>query len=123
MCDRPFRIPRGCLLSALALCLPLRANKLAALLAGWVTNPLTVVPITVAQFWCGSLVLPMPISMEELRTTATTLAEQGSFTALAALGAELLWTLIIGSLMVDTLKGFKMSYPPLNIDPNTVVIE
>jgi PPK2 family polyphosphate:nucleotide phosphotransferase len=31
--------------------------------------------------------------------------------------------LIIGSVMVDTLKSFKMKYPPLTIDPKTVVIE
>lgn len=31
--------------------------------------------------------------------------------------------LVIGSVMVETLKEFKMSYPPLTVDPDTVVIE
>jgi hypothetical protein len=50
-----------------AICLMLRANKTASLVAVYVSNPLTMLPMYWIDYWLGALVLDRRFTYEELK--------------------------------------------------------
>ena len=90
--------------------LPLRANLPVALALIWLSNPLTIIPLYYAYYWVGTLLLALPArSYRELAQTFASLfrsLEKGGFLeSLRSLGSEVLWPVIVGSLVIaaDTI--------------------
>lgn len=73
-----------------------RKNRLVAVLAVWVTNPFTIVPIYLFNYKMGGLIYRSDVSYEQL-ATALDSWDAGS---LADLSVDLLVTLWLGSAMV-----------------------
>jgi uncharacterized protein len=85
-------------LFAIALALPFRANKLAAVLGTWVSNPLTSIPLYLFNFkvGCALLGLSTDVSSQGLSLTDT----------LLALKEEFLWALLTGCLVSGFIASF-----------------
>jgi len=91
--------------------LPLRANLPVALALIWLSNPLTIIPLYYAYYWVGTLLLALPArSYRELAQTFASLfrsLEKGGFLeSLRSLGSEVLWPVIVGSLVIATVCTF-----------------
>jgi uncharacterized protein len=103
MSDSPERLARGLAvgifagffpfvgtqsLFAIALALPFRANKLAAVLGTWVSNPLTSLPLYLFNFkiGCALLGLSADFSSDGLSLTETLLALREEFLSALFLG-------------------------------------
>ena len=86
------------------LCKPFfRFNKLAGLIAVYISNPVTTLPIYWFNYWIGTFFMPGNLTHDQL---ATVLDYQG-FTqwgqSLWALMIEIGWPLLIGSLIVGLI--------------------
>lgn len=100
-----------------------RANKIAAAAMAWITNPLTIPPIYYFNYRVGALVLGGETTAE-VRAKFDILGQAAAdfqwvdfresvgvvFRAIAGLGGEILWPLILGCLVVGTILGLA-SYP------------
>lgn len=90
------------------LALPLRANIPIPLALVWLSNPLTVIPMYYCYYWLGTLVLGLEtrgyraLAMrfsEQMRA----MGSQGPLASLQTLGAEVLWPLMVGSVILATV--------------------
>lgn len=79
-----------------------RKNVLAAILAVWVTNPLTAVPIYLFNLWVGKFIYNKPVSFSELFLDIRML----EITELLKTGKDLLIPLLIGSMIVGIIAAF-----------------
>jgi len=81
-----------------------RANRLAAILPVWLTNPLTIVPIYSFNYWIGWLLVGGPSLMDFRQEFHKVIApEKGMVEALkslAAMGLETLLPLWLGCIIV-----------------------
>jgi uncharacterized protein (DUF2062 family) len=89
------------------LAIPLRANLPIPLALVWVSNPFTVIPMYYSYYWLGTFVLG--IETRGYRGLAASfseqiaaIADQGLLTSLGILGAEVLWPLAVGSVILAT---------------------
>ncbi|MBL4886215.1 MAG: DUF2062 domain-containing protein [Planctomycetaceae bacterium] len=86
------------------LCKPVfRFNKLASLVAVYISNPVTTLPIYWFNYWVGSFIVPGNLTRERL---ATFLDYQGFSQwgqSLWAMLVEIGWPLLLGSLIVGLL--------------------
>ena len=90
------------------LALPLRANIPIPLALVWVSNPFTVIPMYYSYYWLGTVVLG--IETRGYRALAASfgeqikaIADQSLLTGLGILGAEVLWPLAVGSVIIATV--------------------
>jgi hypothetical protein len=91
------------------LSLPLRANIPIAIALVWISNPVTVIPMYYSYYWLGTVVLG--IETRGYRALAAAFTEQiramgaeGELLhSLQVLGAEVLWPLIVGSVIIASV--------------------
>ena len=88
--------------------LPLRANLPIAIALVWLSNPLTIIPMYYGYYWIGALLLAEPrLGYRELGHIFAELfrsLEHGGFLdSLRSLGSDVLWPLLLGSLVIATL--------------------
>lgn len=100
-----------------------KSNSIAAMLACWITNPLTFIPIYLFNLMVGNLVYPRPFEMtrfESVLFQLKTLSGQISWLSpkdtwavfvrmldvVAEAGVDFILPLILGSLIVATFFGF-----------------
>lgn len=93
----------------LVLSVPLAANVPVGLAMCWITNPVTLVFFYFAFYWLGALMLGR--SPEGFGAVAGNLREAfgdgGSMAdALAVLGGELMWPMLVGSVVVASACAF-----------------
>lgn len=98
---------------ALFLATVLNVNRPAAVLAVWITNPVTIPAIFTFNYWLGSLIWDGPSvsvvsrRLFEMATQLTTLdlwAITDQFSAVAELGIDIIVPLILGSIIAGTLS-------------------
>ena len=91
------------MIPALAISIKLRINKLTAMTGVWVTNPFTVIPIYLFNYWVGSLILPSwyVTDIQEINT----FLKEVSWANFLKLGSSTIVTFTIGSLIVASLSG------------------
>lgn len=77
-----------------------RKNSWVAMLAAWITNPLTFVPIYLFNYWAGLFFYPEGARFEEVRRVFSGIP--GAQTVMA-LGKDILVPLIVGSAVVGIL--------------------
>jgi len=91
----------------------LNLNRPAAVLAVWVTNPVTIPAIFTLNYWLGSLILGGPSvsivsrRLFELASQLTTLdiwAITDQLSAVAELGMDIIVPLILGSIIAGTIS-------------------
>ena len=87
---------------SLALTRLFKKNTLVALLAAWITNPLTAVPIYLFNIWVGNFLYKDPVSIRKLERIVASL---DSHNILAA-GKDILIPLWIGSVIVGVASAF-----------------
>lgn len=80
-----------------------RKNSWVAVLAAWITNPLTFVPIYLFNYWAGLFFYPEGARFEEVRRT---FSESLSTQTVMAMGKDILVPLIVGSAAVGILAAF-----------------
>ncbi len=79
-----------------------RKNTWVALIAAWITNPFTAVPIYWFNLWVGNLIYRKPVSFSELKHIVLTL----DFHNILAAGKDILIPLWIGSVIVGIAGAF-----------------
>lgn len=91
----------------------LNVNRPAAVLAVWITNPVTIPAIFTLNYWLGSLILEGPSvsvvsrRLFELVSQLTTLdiwAITDQLSAVAELGMDIIVPLILGSVIAGTIS-------------------
>ena len=96
----------------------LNVNRPAAVLAVWITNPITIPAIFSINYWLGSLVWEGPSvpvvsrRLFELASQLTTLdlwAITDQLSAVAELGMDIIIPLVLGSIIAGTLSSI-LSY-------------
>ena len=80
----------------------LRKNVIAAMLAVWITNPLTAVPIYLFNLWVGNWFYNKPISFSELYVVMKSLDLHHILNA----GKDILIPLWLGSVVVALILAF-----------------
>lgn len=80
-----------------------RKNSWVAVLAAWITNPLTFVPIYLFNYWIGLFFYPKGARFEEVRRI---FLQQLSLHTVMDLGKDILMPLIIGSAVVGVFAAF-----------------
>lgn len=80
----------------------MRKNVIAAILAVWITNPLTAVPIYLFNLWVGNFFYNQPVSLDELYVTITSLDLHHILSA----GKDILIPLWLGSVVVGLILAF-----------------
>jgi len=88
--------------------LPLKANLPIAIALIWLSNPVTIVPLYYAYYWFGTLLLREPTRgyrdlALEFKRQFELIESQGFLQSLRNLGAEVLWPMTFGSLVIATL--------------------
>jgi uncharacterized protein (DUF2062 family) len=90
------------------------ANRPAALVPVWITNPATLVPVYAFTYWVGSLVWPGPPVTEVIEALGAIVGELSEFDGWAVkeqvmtflgLGRDVLIALAIGGALVGGLTG------------------
>lgn len=79
-----------------------KKNSIVAILAAWITNPLTVVPIYLFNLWVGNFIYPNSVSWEYLRDVI----EEMNWRSMLMAGTDIVVPLWIGSVIVGTVIGF-----------------
>ena len=87
---------------ALVLTRLFRKNTLVAMLAAWVTNPLTSVPIYLFNLWVGNFLYREPMSIMEVYQVFKSLNLHNVLNA----GKDILIPLWIGSVIVGLVAAF-----------------
>jgi len=93
----------------LLLAVPLRANMAIAVAMCWVTNPVTLIPFYFAFYWLGAQVLGRHAQGfsevgHRLAEAIGGIPDQHSLVeGLGILGNDLLWPMIVGSIVLATL--------------------
>ncbi len=92
---------------ATLLAVPLRGNVPVALAMCWITNPLTVVPFYFVFYWLGAVVLGRPAESfaavaEVLDSALSAVGEAGLAEGVMVLGQEILWPMLVGSVIIAT---------------------
>ena len=97
------------MIPALAVAIKFKANKIATLLAVWITNPLTVIPIYYFCFWIGSSLMPMEYSRDvsQLKDFMNDISMQNFL----ALGTGTLLPLLIGCLILGSISAIAVYFP------------
>ena len=91
-----------------ACAVPLRGNLPVALVMCWITNPITLIPFYFSYYWLGALLLGLPMASyttiaERIGEQFALLPELGFIDSMAPLGAEILWPMCLGSLVLATV--------------------
>lgn len=90
------------------LALPLRANIPISIALVWVSNPVTVIPMYYSYYWLGTVVLGMEtLGYRAIGASFTeaivAMGSQEVLRGLGVLGAEVLWPLAVGSVIIATV--------------------
>jgi uncharacterized protein (DUF2062 family) len=103
-----FVIPVGFqVVAALIMAVPLKANKLVAVIGTFGSNHFTIPFIYPAQCYLGALCMLSPLSLSVINDDFKALLHEQSWAALKGLGAELLIPFLIGGLVLGVV-----SWPP-----------
>ena len=79
-----------------------RKNSIVAMIAAWITNPFTAVPIYLFNFWIGAFFYENSINLNEIKTLLANL----TLKSLVAAGQDFLIPLWIGSLIIGIFMAF-----------------
>jgi uncharacterized protein len=79
-----------------------RKNTWVALIAAWITNPFTAVPIYWFNLWVGNFFYKKPVSIAELKSVVLSL----DFHNILSAGKDILIPLWLGSVIVGILFAF-----------------
>lgn len=94
-----------------------KKNHWAALLAVWIVNPITFLPIYLFNYWVGLFFYPRGAGYHEIKV----LLENFTWSSLLALGSDILIPLFVGSVVVGivmTVLGYVLClrfYEPLKV--------
>ena len=77
----------------------LKKNKWVALLAGWICNPLTVIPMFLLNYWIGELFYPQTLTFNEVKLTLMNM----DLAHLKTVGVEILIPIFLGSLVTGVV--------------------
>jgi hypothetical protein len=88
------------MLLVVGLTLLFRANKVAGLIAVYVSNPLTIVPMYWFAYWLGAIFLEQELTYEELRTILSYQGWDGFKTAFWRICVELAGPMWLGGLVL-----------------------
>ena len=93
------------MIPAVAISIRLNINKLAAAAGVWITNPLTVIPIYLFNYWTGSKLLPsyLSINVDQFKHLLT--SEQFNWQTFWNMGYVVLIPLGIGSFINASVLG------------------
>lgn len=102
----------------------LNMNRPASLIPVWITNPVTIAPIYTFNYWLGAKIWPGPplsevseLFLDISRTVAHLefwdIKEQ--FLAVLQMGREILFPLILGSVIVGITTGFFIYFLALKL--------
>lgn len=80
-----------------------RKNSWVAMLAAWITNPLTFVPIYLFNYWVGLYFYPEGARLEEMRRI---FKSELTWQAVRDLGKDILMPLLLGSIIVGIVAAF-----------------
>jgi len=89
----------------LVMSVPLKANMAVGMAMCWITNPVTLIPFYFAFYWLGALLLGrVPREFTEVAAPLSAAIEHGSITEfVTTLGGEVLWPMVVGSVVLATL--------------------
>lgn len=98
-----------------ALAVPLRANLPVAIAMVWVSNPITVIPLYFMFYVMGAVMLGVQTSGYSdfhalLAERIAGLPEVGVVETMLQLGYEVLWPMIVGSVLIATLVAIPIYY-------------
>lgn len=82
---------------AIALAFVVRGSKSAAVLGTWLSNPLTIPVVYLANYKLGCILLGYQNSLDRIAFH--------SFSELMALGLEVTWAMIVGGAMIGAVLG------------------
>lgn len=100
------------ILLAIIVATMMNVNRPAAIIAVWVTNPVTIPVIFTFNYWVGSLILPGPSVATVSRylfDLAATISHldiweiKDQLGAVSRLGMDVIYPLVVGSIIVGTL--------------------
>ncbi len=92
----------------LLLAVPMRANMPIAMAMCWITNPVTLIPFYFAFYWIGAVVLGQQVAGFsevglKIGDVISGIPDRHSLVdGLLVLGNEILWPMILGSLLLAT---------------------
>jgi len=105
----------------LLLAVPMRANMPIAMAMCWITNPLTLIPFYFAFYWVGAVVLGQQAAGFsevglKIGDVLSGIPDQYSLVdGLLVLGNEILWPMILGSLLLATATAVPMYFAILRM--------
>lgn len=105
----------------LVLAVPLRANVPIAIAMCWITNPLTLVPFYFAFYWLGAILLGQHVAgFSEVGLMIGDVIsgipdEHSLVEGLLVLGNEIVWPMVLGSLILATASAIPMYFAILRI--------
>jgi uncharacterized protein (DUF2062 family) len=85
------------------LCLLFRANKVAGLIAVYVSNPITFVPMYWLDYWVGAIFLHQDLTYEELKTILSYQGWEGFKMAFWRICVELAGPMWLGGVLLAVL--------------------
>lgn len=94
------------MLVVLSLSVPFRANVAVGLAMCWITNPVTLIPFYFGFYWLGAQLLGHDAAGfgEVAERLTSAFGDGGNISdALAILGGELMWPMVVGSVVVATI--------------------
>ena len=97
------------IIPALFLSVRFRVNKLAAMAAVWITNPITIIPVYLFNFWIGNQILPEKYSVN-LEIIKENFKDGITWKELISIGLDGFMTLLTGSLIVSTVTSIITYY-------------
>lgn len=105
----------------LVLAVPLRANMPIAIAMCWVTNPLTLIPFYFAFYWIGAVLLGQhaagfsEVGLQIGEVISGIPEHHTLVEGLLVLGNEILWPMILGSVVLATLTAVPAYYGILHL--------
>ena len=85
-------------------------NRVAGLIAVYISNPLTMLPMYAAFYYVGTLLVEAPMTPDEFLAQFEAALEQGWLDPLRFIFAEVAWPMLAGSLLIATVAAVP-TYP------------
>ena len=85
-------------------------NRVAGLIAVYISNPLTMLPMYAAFYYVGTLLVEAPMTPDEFLAQFEAALEQGWLDPLRFIFAEVAWPMLAGSLLIATVTAVP-TYP------------
>ena len=95
------------------ICKFLKKNWQIAVLAAWISNPITFVPLYIFNYWVGTALYPTKLNLQEVE-----LAIKGwDWSELAQMSMDFLVPLFMGSAIVGAISALVLRYLCLKMYP------